>query len=322
MFAGRLGRWAVTAVMLAAAGCQDSAPTVEPSPGSNEEVSAASEPSAPTALTEAPDGPVVLLAVGDIASCSTTGDEKVARLLRRRSAPVALLGDVVYPSGTRRQFRQCFDPAWGAMGDRLRPVPGNHEYRTQDAAGYFAYFGDRAGPQGKGWYADDLGEHWRIIALNSECSAVGGCGPRSPQGRWLRRTLDAAEGRHILAYWHVPRFNSGRHGPGRVVAPFWKALHAAGAAIVLNGHEHVYERFAPQNPAGERTRGGIRQFTVGTGGYRHYAFDGPPLPTTQVRNDDSFGVLRLRLGPNGYRWRFLPVTGSFTDDGRHRLDDG
>ena len=270
----------------------------------------------PTATTSQD---AVLLAVGDIASCTTTTDERVARMLRRRSAPVALLGDIVYPSGTAQQYRDCFDPAWGAMRDRLHPVPGNHDYQTAGAAGYFAYWEQRAGTSGRGWYTFDLGQHWRIIALNSQCSAVGGCTAKSPQGRWLRRTLDAAGDRHVLAFWHSPRFNSGHHGNDLATAPLWKALYRAGADIVLNGHEHVYERFAPQNPDGRRAADGIRQFTVGTGGYTHYRFRGPPLRTTQVRDNTSFGVLRLRLEPDGYRWRFIPATGEFTDRGSHRL---
>ena len=311
----------VALLLIAAAACSpgETAPQSLSTPAPEPAAVRPAATSASAATDASADEAFVLLAVGDIAACTTAGDEKVARLVRRRTAPVALLGDIVYPSGTPQQFRDCFDPAWGSMRDRLHPVPGNHEYKTPDARGYFGYFDERAGRAGRGWYAFDLGEHWRVFALNSNCWAVGGCTKDSPQGRWLQRKLAAAGDRHILAFWHAPRFNSGRHGNDLSVAPFWRALSAADADIVLNGHEHIYERFAPQNARGRPVAGGIRQFTVGTGGYVHYALDGPKLPATQVRNDDSFGVLRLRLEPDGYRWRFLPATGSFTDRGIHRL---
>ena len=314
----------VTLLLVAAAACSPVDTGSQALPGATAVPAAVATPAtadvaASATAAPAADEDAVLLAVGDIASCTTSDDEKVARLLRRRTAPVALLGDIVYPSGTPQQFRDCFDPAWGAMRDRLHPVPGNHEYQTRDAGGHFGYFGERAGRAGRGWYAFDLGEHWRVIALNSNCGAVGGCTADSRQGRWLQRRLDGAGDRHVLAFWHSPRFNSGRHGNDLATAPFWRMLSAADADIVLNGHEHIYERFAPQNARGRAVAGGIRQFTVGTGGYVHYALDGPKLRTTQVRNDDSFGVLRLRLEPDGYRWRFLPATGSFTDRGSHRL---
>lgn len=315
----------ITAVLVACgSGSQDESlpgfPTSEPfTPATTTLLTPPAAAPSPTAAP-APSPNPVLYAVGDIASCSTRGDEKVAGLLRGRRGRIAVLGDAVYDSGTRREYRRCFDPAWGPMGRRLRPAPGNHDYRTPGAAGYFGYFDRRAGEAGKGWYFYDLGPHWRVIVLNSECAAVGGCGRDSRQGRWLHRTLARAGGRHILAYWHAPLFSTGKHGPTPVVKPLWKQLHAAGAAIVLNGHDHVYERFAPQDAEGRRDRNGIRQFTVGTGGYTLYGFNSPPAPTTEARNNTSFGVLRLRLEPDGYRWRFIPATGTFTDRGSHRLD--
>lgn len=294
------------------------APASAQSPATAQVPATAAETDADRTAAAADDGSAYLLAVGDIASCRTDGDEEVAEMLEQRRARIALLGDVVYDSGTLEEFAQCFDPAWGDMRRRLRPAPGNHEYRTPGAAGYFDYFGDRAGTAGKGWYAYNLGNHWRAIVLNGSCEFVGGCGPDSPQGRWLQRQLDRHSDRHILAYWHQPLFSSGRHGSNAGVAAFWGPLYDAGAKIVLNGHDHTYERFAPQNPDGERRRKrGIRQFVVGTGGYVHYPFEGPPLPNTQVRNDDTFGALQLRLDADGYRWRFLPVDGEFTDRGRH-----
>jgi acid phosphatase type 7 len=306
----------ITAVLVA---CGSSTPDVEvTTPASDPVTALTSDPASPAPAPTGSDD-VVLYAVGDIASCSVSTDEQVARLLRGRRGRIALLGDAVYDSGTREEYRRCFAPAWGPMGRRLRPAPGNHDYKTPGAAGYFAYFGDRAGASGRGWYRYDLGAHWRVIVLNSQCEAVGGCGRDSRQGRWLRRALAGAGDRHVLAYWHVPLFSTGKHGPNAAVRPLWEQLHAAGAAIVLNGHDHVYERFAPQDPAGRPDPSGPRQFTVGTGGFTLYDFRGPPARTTQARDNTSFGVLRLRLQPDGYRWRFIPATGDFTDRGRAAL---
>ena len=308
---------AVAAILACAPAEQVAGPSERPAPSRTQE--AVSGGTAGAMPSPAPSEDVLLYAVGDIASCRVTADERVAALLARRRGTIAILGDAVYDRGTRAEYRECFDPAWGPLRARLRPAPGNHDYQTPGAAGYFDYFGRRAGPSGKGWYRHDLGEHWRVIALNSNCVAVGGCETSSPQGRWLARTLATSGQRHILAYWHAPLFSSGRHGPNPVVRPLWEALQRAGADIVLAGHDHSYERFAPQDADGRRRPGGIRQFTVGTGGYSHYAFARRPLATTEVRDSSSFGVLRLRLQPDGYRWRFVPATGSFTDRGHQAL---
>jgi hypothetical protein len=270
-----------------------------------------------TAVTSTTATP--LLAVGDIGDCTTTADEKVADVVRSRKGKVALLGDIAYERGTPAEFANCFDPAWGTMGKRLRPAPGNHEYLTPGAAGYFSYFGLRAGPAGKGWYVYDVGPSWRAIVLNSACAEVGGCGRNSEQGRWLAEQLAAAGDRHVLAYWHTPRYSSGKHGPNRQMKPFFSMLYQARAAIVLAGHEHMYERFAPQNAVGERRTKGVQQFTVGTGGRHLYSFGGPRLPNTRARNNTTHGVLRLLLRSDGYSWQFLPVQGSFTDKGSRTL---
>jgi acid phosphatase type 7 len=311
----------ITAI-LAACGSSAQGPNAgraaSPEPPSGRVAALASTSPSPSPAPTAVRDPV-LYAVGDIASCAATTDEKVADLLRGRRGRIALLGDVVYDRGTASEYRRCFDPAWGPMGRRLRPAPGNHDYLTPDAAGYFGYFGRRAGAAGKGWYSYDLGAHWRVVVLNSECARVGGCTRSSPQGRWLHRTLSSAGDRHVLAYWHVPLFSTGRHGGNAAVRPLWRQLHAAGAALILNGHDHIYERFAPQDPAGRPDPSGPRQFTVGTGGFTLYDFRAPPARTTEARGNTSFGVLRLRLEPDGYRWRFIPATGDFTDRGRHRL---
>lgn len=260
-----------------------------------------------------------MLAVGDIASCETDGDEKVAEIAKQRGGRIALLGDVVYPSATAQLLRDCFDPAWGSMADRFRPALGNHEYIGGDAGPYWDYFGDWSGQRGRGWYAYNAGPHWRVIVLNSNCAKVG-CSATSAQGKWLKGALERAGDRHVMAVWHHARFSSGRHGSNTTVAPFWKTLYAGGADLVLNGHDHHYERFAPQTPGGTRTSRGIQQFIVGTGGYKHYDFGGPPLANTAVRDNQSFGLLVLRLRPAGYSWWYVPTEeGDFTDSGSRRL---
>ncbi|HSE04261.1 MAG TPA: ABC transporter substrate-binding protein [Methylomirabilota bacterium] len=261
----------------------------------------------------------VLVGAGDIATCTGDGDEATASLLDSIDGVVFTLGDHAYEAGTSIEFAACYEPSWGRHKARTRPAPGNHDYLTPAAAGYFAYFGDRAGDPGRGYYSYVLGA-WHIVALNSNCAEVGGCGPGSAQERWLRADLAARRSLCTLAYWHHPRFSSGPHGGDPAVEAFWRALHEHGAEIVLAGHDHTYERFAPQTPDGvpDPARG-IRQFIVGTGGGSHHRFEGPPAANSEVRNDDTFGVLELRLGPAGYEWRFLPVGGAtFTDSGRGR----
>ena len=262
---------------------------------------------------------VQMLAVGDIASCDTDGDEKVAALAAARGGRIALLGDLVYPNGTAENFENCFDPAWGSMQARFRPAIGNHEYIGGSGGPYWDYFGDWSGQRGRGWYAYDAGPHWRVIVLNSNCAKVG-CSATSRQGQWLKGALERAGDRHVMAVFHHPRFSSGRHGSNTTVAPFWKLLYAARADLVLSGHDHNYERFVPQTPGRRRSSRGIQQFTVGTGGYKHYDFGGPPLANTAVRDNQSFGLLVLRLRPAGYSWWYVPTgEGDFTDSGSRRL---
>ena len=217
---------------------------------------------------------MVLLAAGDIASCASDGDEATAALIRARPrAVVATLGDNVYDAGRPNEFERCYAPTWGAAKNRTRPTPGNHDYDTPGAAGYFTYFGRRAGDPARGWYSYRLGG-WHVVVLNSNCDQVGGCHRGSEQERWLRRTLAANRVRCTLAYWHHPRFSSGaKHGGSPATADFWTALYEAGADIVLSGHDHVYERFTPQTPDATAAPGrGIREFVVGTGGRSLYSF--------------------------------------------------
>jgi hypothetical protein len=257
----------------------------------------------------------VLVGAGDIASCSSSGDSATAALIDRIPGTVFTAGDAVYPSGTTAQFADCYNPTWGRHKWRTRPVPGNHEYATSGAGPYFAYFGSRAGMAGQGWYAYDLGA-WRIYSLNSNCDLVGGCGPGSAQEAWLRADLAANPRECVAAVWHHPLFSSGVHGGTDSTRPLWDALYEAGAELVLNGHDHDYERFAPQRPDGTADAdAGIREFVVGTGGVGQRAFS-TVRANSEMRKTGVLGVIKLELKTTGYTWRFVPVSGStWTDSG-------
>lgn len=224
------------------------------------------------------------------------------------------LGDNAYQSGAIEEFADCYEPSWGRHKARTRPAAGNHEYYTPGAAGYYDYFGAAAGEPGKGYYSYDLGT-WRAVVINSNCYDVGGCHAGSPQEQWLRADLAAHRRPCTLAYWHYPRFSSGMwHGSFSLMQPIWQALYDAGAEVVLSGHEHNYERFAPQDADGAADPArGIRQFVVGTGGKELYPL-GPGIPNSEVRNDQSFGVLKLILRAGAYDWEFLPVAGQTSRD--------
>jgi 3',5'-cyclic AMP phosphodiesterase CpdA len=269
-----------------------------------------------TAAKAAGQRSTTLLAAGDIASCASDGDEQTAALLDSLPGTVLTLGDTAYNQGSADEFTRCYLPSWGRFRDRTYPAPGNHDYQTTDASGYYEFFESRAGQPGKGWYSFDRGR-WHLIALNSNCDAVGGCQPGSEQERWLRADLAAHPARCTLAFWHHPRFSSGTtHGSDPAVGGLWTALYQAGADVVLVGHEHNYERFAPLDPLGgvDPARG-VREFVVGTGGRSHYPF-GPPLPASEARNNDSFGLLELQLRPTGYTWRFVAAQdGAIQDSG-------
>ena len=238
-------------------------------------------------------------------------------LVRARYRAVLLLGDIQYEDGSYEKFLESYDPSWGRVKSITSPSPGNHEYETDDAEGYFRYFGKRAGDPARGWYSFDLAG-WHVVSLNSNCDEVGGCGPGSPQLRWLRADLAAHRTTCTLAYWHHPRFSSGDHGSDPTYVAFWRALYNARADLVLVGHDHGYERFAPQRPDGTRdVRRGLREFVVGTGGKSLRGF--PKVrPHSQVRDVSSFGVLELTLGSGAYAWRFRPAVGSHTDAGSAR----
>jgi hypothetical protein len=264
--------------------------------------------------TTTPPADAVLVGAGDIADCGLTDDTATAALVERVEGTVFTAGDNAYESGTANQFRGCYDPTWGRFRDRTRPAAGNHDWETRDLAGYLGYFGQTAAPDGKSWYSYALGA-WHVIVLDSDCSNVGGCDPDSPQGRWLAADLTASTATCTLAIWHHPRFSSGEHGNDRDVAPFWRALYDSGADVVINGHDHDYERFAPQDPDAHADPGrGMVEFVVGTGGAALRPF------LWKAANSQSWtavthGVIRLDLHASMFDWTFIPTTGDFTDSG-------
>lgn len=272
---------------------------------------AAGTPADPQAKVKAD----VLVGAGDIAACGEIeGAQATARLLDDIPGTIFAAGDLADPDGTTEEFKDCYGPTWGRFRARTRPSPGNHEYHAKDATPYFQYFGAEAGEPGKGYYSYELAG-WHIVVLNSDCSDVG-CTRGSPQEQWLRQDLASHPAPCTLAYWHHPLFSSGHHGNDPAMKPVWQDLYSAHADVVLNGHDHDYERFAPQDPDGhpDPTQG-IREFVVGTGG-RHQRSFGTPLRASEVRNTGTFGVLKLTLRPKSYDWQFVPVAGqTFTDSG-------
>ena len=283
--------------------------------------------------TSPPDGTTVTaMAAGDIA-CAPGARETASACHQRQTSDILLaspldavlaLGDLQYDCGAASGFRESYDPTWGRLKSVTHPAPGNHEYGTNgadcdpagQAAGYFGYFGAAAGDPGKGYYSFDVGA-WHVIALNSNCSSAGGCGAGSPQEAWLRTDLAAHPAACTLAFWHYPRFSSGVHGNITATKAFWSDLYESGADLVLSGHDHDYERFAPQTPDGVADAArGIREFVVGTGGKGFRSFPAAPEANSEARQADTFGVLKLSLRPSGYGWEFVPEAGgTFADSG-------
>ena len=268
--------------------------------------------SSPGEPTSTPPASAVLIAVGDIAACDRDGDAQVSSLVTGLDGIVATLGDNVYPSGSEATYAECYDPVWGGFLDRTRPSIGNHDIEADSGAAYHAYFGGLAGEAGEGWYSYDLGD-WHVIVLNTNCEVVD-CAPGSPQHNWLTADLAASDVACVLAYGHHPRFSSGPHGDYAPISPLWEALHGAGAELLLVGHDHLYERFAPQSPDGGADPNGLRQLTVGTGGYSLYSAV-RVAPNSELIVDDAFGVLVLTLHADAYDWRFLTVDGAEADAG-------
>jgi hypothetical protein len=260
---------------------------------------------------------VLFTGAGDIATCEGNGDDETAALLDLIPGVIWTTGDNAYPAGTAADFQACYDPTWGRHRTRTRPTPGNHEYWTPGALPYFAYFGDAAGEAGKGWYSYRYGE-WLIVALNSNIETERW----SEQLRWLRKLLAENPSECTLSYFHHPLISSGAHGENSDgyddanVVPFWEALYNAGADVILVGHDHHYERFAPITPWGAESPRGIRQFVVGTGG-GHLRGRGrePQHPASEAFIQGHHGVLRLTLAPRGYRWEFVASGGRVLDQG-------
>ena len=267
-----------------------------------------------------PESPYFNLGVGETGLCrqKLTSD----LLLRHDLASILIPGDLQYENGEFENFLRSFHPTWGRMRQLIRPVPGNHEYGTPGAAGYFDYIngpGRQRGPagdRGAGFYSFDIGS-WHVIGLNSECEEIGGCGADSPQVRWLREDLATRSRPCTLAFFHGPRFTSGRYGDqSERVRPFWDALYAANADLVLSGHEHFYERFGPQTPDGTADPArGLRQLTVGMGGKGRHGFISV-APNSEVRDNRNLGIALLSLREGGYDWRFVRApTGGTVDSG-------
>jgi acid phosphatase type 7 len=253
---------------------------------------------------------VTLSGAGDIAKCPGQAGA-TAKLLATIPGTIFTLGDNVYPDGNAAMYSSCYGTTWGRFRTRTRPSPGNHDYLTAGATPYFNYFGSAAGPRGRGYYSYDYGT-WHIVSLNSEVAAYAG----SAQERWLRQDLATNPKRCTLAYWHKPLFSSGSMGASTGVRAIWQALYDRGVEVALNGHDHDYERFAPQTPTGSvNLAHGIRQFVVGTGGAPLLAFK-TTFRNSQFRYNKSHGILKLTLSDGSYGWKFIAVSGAVIDAGQ------
>jgi len=284
----------VLLLVVSACGSNPTGPTPDPPP-----------PPPPTPTT------ATLVGAGDIGWCGADGGPALtAALLETIPGEVMAVGDNAYFNGSALDYAQCYNPTWGRHKSRTHPIPGNHEYNGPGALGYFGYFGDAAGNPGEGWYSYRLGA-WHVFALNSETSAF----PGSPQYVWLRSELAANPTRCALAYFHTPVFASGTNGGSTQMQAIWALLQESGVEVIVNGHNHNYERFAPQDSNGRADARGIREFVVGTGGAPLTPLRGT-VPNSQVRDDTTWGVIKLTLRPDAYDWQFVPVAGrSFTDSG-------
>ena len=265
-----------------------------------------------TVTAAPPAGSQIMLGAGDISDCNNNNDEATAKVLDANPAGlVFLLGDNAYESGSATDYNNCYNPTWGRHKSRTKPSPGNHEYLTAGASGYFGYFGAAAGEPAKGYYSYDVGD-WHVVVLNSSIAHDAA----SAQITWLQNDLTANTKTCTMAYWHHPRFSSGEHGNNSAMQPYWDVLYEHNADLILNGHDHHYERFAPQTPTGQLdTSRGIREFIVGTGGRALYGL-GTRKTNSDVFNAATYGVMKLTLSADSYSWQFLPIsTQSFTDSG-------
>jgi acid phosphatase type 7 len=296
--------WAIAMVAVVSPACSDGAapPAPEPPP---EAPAPPEEPEPPPAASE------IFVGAGDIAGCTERfHDEATADLLDMIQGTVFGLGDNVQGSGTPEDFANCYEPSWGRHKARTWPAVGNHEYNVPDAAPHFEYWGERAGPAGKGYYSYDLGS-WHIVVLNSNLLF-------GEQNEWLDADLTANPRQCTLAYWHHPWFTSSAYQGSEELRRFVEILYEAGTDVVLTGHAHGYERFAPQTPDGQvDEERGIRHFVVGTGGAPFHPFK-RIKPNSEIRAL-VYGVLKLELFADRYTWEFVPVEGeTFTDEGEGR----
>jgi hypothetical protein len=294
-------RSAVVITSLACLQCgRDSTPTGPTAPSTN-----FLPPGTPPFTNVPPAAPQTFVGAGDIGWCGSPGPEQTARIIDSIGGTVFTAGDNAYFTGTAKEFRDCYDPSWGRVKGRTRPVPGNHEYEGAGPGPYFDYFGPVAGPPGLGYYSFPLGD-WHAIALNSSIGVDDG----SAQAQWLRSDLAASNGKCTIAYWHYPLFSSGPNGNQGQMRNFWRILYGAGVDVIVNGHDHLYERFAPQNPDGGRDDlRGMREFIVGTGGASLYNFV-TTSANSEARISNTYGVLKLTLLSGSYQWEFIPVSGS------------
>lgn len=289
-------------------GCGGSSPASPTTPTTIEQTSGVSGPPVAPVPEAAPDE--VFVGAGDIARCGVGDPEATAKLLDHIPGTVFTLGDNVQDQGTPEEYTRCFDPTWGRHRSRMLPTVGNHDWNGGTGRPYFAYFGPSAGPAGLGYYATTLGS-WDIISLNGEIPARAG----SPQYEWLKHELAVSRATCTLTMWHEPLFTSGPSEPADHMRDIWRLLHQYRAELVLSGHNHMYERFAPQNADGRADPTGPRQFVVGTGGYSLYGRT-RAAANSEVLDSDTWGVLKLTLKAGSYAWEFVPVAGkSFRDSG-------
>jgi hypothetical protein len=294
--------------------------------GANPSASVGANTGANTGATSSATG-VRIAAVGDMAcEAKSAPANSKALLCRQQTVSDAVLaanpslmlalGDLQYEQGAPGKWDQ-YNSSYGRLKTITRPAPGNHEYLTPGAAGYYAYFPEWAGPSGNGYYSFDVGG-WHVVSLNSECADAGGCGPGSPQYTWLKSDLDSHRTTCTLAFWHIPRFSSGEHGDHTAYGQWWQLLQGQKADLVLTGHDHDYERFAKLNADGQPDdQAGLRSFVVGTGG-RNLRVGRTPHVGSEKFIDDAMGFMELQLRPDSYSWRFLSIDGTALDQGEER----